>query len=82
MDCQMPIMDGFEATRQIRQIEKKESRRRHTQVIALTAAVFSDDRRKATEVGMEDLMPKPIRQHALAIALEKAAARLRDGSAK
>ena len=59
MDCQMPIMDGFEATRRIR-AEEQERGLAHTPIIALTAGVMDDDRRRCSEAGMDDLVAKPI----------------------
>ena len=46
MDCDMPEMDGFEATRQIRNFEKEEGQGRHTPIIALTAGGVGGDREK------------------------------------
>ena len=56
MDCQMPVMDGYEATRAIRDQEKFKD----LPVIAMTANVMSGDREKVLEVGMNDLIGKPI----------------------
>jgi len=58
MDIQMPVMDGFEATRRIRRFEDGAS---HVPVIALTALDFSEARRKCAEVGMDGFAPKPLR---------------------
>jgi CheY-like chemotaxis protein len=62
MDCQMPEMDGFEATRKIRKIEKSDSARagRHTPIIALTANVTKLDEEKCLEAGMDAFCSKPI----------------------
>ena len=56
MDLQMPLLSGIEATVQIRKMEKSQN----IPIIALTANVFDDDKRKCFEVGMNDFMPKPI----------------------
>ncbi len=57
MDCQMPVMDGYEATRRIRQQKEFEA----LPVIALTANAMTDERLKALESGMNDQITKPIR---------------------
>ena len=57
MDCQMPVLDGFEATRQIRQGEMGNDR--HIPVVALTANVMQGDRDRCFEAGMDDYLGKP-----------------------
>ena len=59
MDCQMPVMDGFEATRRIRQWEAERSRPR-VPVVALTAGAFEDDQKRCFEAGMDDFLAKPV----------------------
>ncbi|MCB4358800.1 ATP-binding protein [Quatrionicoccus australiensis] len=59
MDIQMPIMDGFDATRMIRQREAAEGRLR-LPIIALTADAFEDDRQHSLDAGMDDFLTKPV----------------------
>ncbi len=69
MDCQMPEMDGFEATRQIRAAEPKGQR---TPIIAMTANALDGDRERCMECGMDDYVTKPIRQAKLSDAIARA----------
>ncbi len=58
MDCQMPLMDGFEAVRRWRAVERSGSR---TPVFALTANAFEEDRRRSIDAGMDGHITKPVR---------------------
>ena len=57
MDCQMPVMDGYEATVEIRRIQQGALR---TPVIAMTAGSMDRDVERAIEVGMDDFVTKPV----------------------
>ena len=60
MDCQMPVMDGFEATRQIRQLESKGMlSEQHIPIIAVTANALLGDERKCLDAGMDSYIAKP-----------------------
>ncbi|MEI6061213.1 MAG: ATP-binding protein [Bacteroidota bacterium] len=74
MDVQMPLMDGYEATRQIRNSESA-SRNRDVPIIALTASVVRTDLDKCRAAGMNDYVPKPFRVSQLITAIAKAAGR-------
>ena len=69
MDMRMPVMDGYEATRQI----KASAGGAETRIIALTASAFEEDRHKVLDAGCDDFMRKPFREGEL---LDKMAAHL------
>jgi signal transduction histidine kinase len=59
MDIQMPVMDGYDATRQIRQMEKENGAEKKSLIVALTANATSADRKKCLDLGMDDYLVKP-----------------------
>jgi CheY-like chemotaxis protein len=69
MDCQMPVLDGFEATKAIRQWEKSVGK--HVPIIAMTAGALSSDREKCLAVGMDDYLSKPVTYDKLDSVLSK-----------
>ncbi len=73
MDCRMPGMDGYEATRRIREWEEETGRRSSARIpiVALTANASADDRKDCLEAGMDDYLSKPFRMADLFQMLEK-----------
>ena len=65
MDCMMPVMDGFQTTKKIREIEKEQAVTKPTLIFALTANVGEDDKNKCLAAGMNDFIPKPIKREML-----------------
>ncbi|GMQ46655.1 ATP-binding protein [Vibrio sp. 10N] len=72
MDCMMPVLDGFEATKAIREFERT-NEVKQTHIIALTASVLDDDIKRCYDSGMDDYLPKPFKRD---ILMEKLDARI------
>jgi CheY-like chemotaxis protein/HPt (histidine-containing phosphotransfer) domain-containing protein len=69
MDCQMPVMDGYEATRAIRQAEAGSTR--HLPIIAVTAHDMAEHRQRCLDAGMDDFLTKPLSQEQLLAMLRR-----------
>ena len=69
MDLHMPVVDGYEATRRIRDDEQR--RAAHTPIVALTASALAGDRERCIEAGMDDYVTKPVSIAQLAAAVER-----------
>jgi signal transduction histidine kinase/ActR/RegA family two-component response regulator len=69
MDCHMPGMDGYAATRALRELERADPDRPRLRVIALTASAMAEDRRRCADAGMDSFLSKPFTRVDLARAL-------------
>ena len=69
MDCQMPIMNGYEAASEIRKIEKDTGR--HTPIVAMTAYAMFGDKEKCIAAGMDEYISKPAEPEKIMKMIEK-----------
>ena len=69
MDCEMPVMDGYQAARMIRALEDEDTARPRTPIVALTAHALTGDREHCLSEGMDDYLTKPFDRDALAATL-------------
>ncbi|MCZ7646651.1 MAG: response regulator [Planctomycetota bacterium] len=69
MDCQMPVLDGYAATKMLR--EREAGRNRRQTVVAMTAHAMQGDRQKCLDAGMDDYVAKPVSRDDLRAILEK-----------
>ena len=71
MDCQMPVMDGFTATKAIRRREREQQATVAIPIIALTASAFKNDKARCLAAGMNDFLAKPFTQSSLADMIQR-----------
>ena len=82
MDCQMPVMDGFEATSAIRRQEQAAGNASHIPIVAMTANAMKGDRENCLLNGMDEYVSKPVRLDSLSEALAKVTGRNTKASAR
>ncbi|MFR0656648.1 response regulator, partial [Pantoea sp. SIMBA_079] len=71
MDCQMPVMDGYTATRRWREHEAEEHVGRRLPIVAMTANAMAGDRQKCLDAGMDDYLAKPVTRSELERCLHR-----------
>ena len=69
MDCEMPVMDGYKATQEIRELEQKTGN--HIPIIAMTAHSSPEDQQQCLDCGMDDYIAKPFKIDTLKSTIEK-----------
>ena len=71
MDCQMPVLDGFAASRKIRQFEREQAVARPTPIVALTANAIRGDRQLCLDAGMDEYLSKPFEAQGLVELIDR-----------
>ena len=71
MDCQMPVLDGYSATRRWRGIESGQAPVRHLPIVAMTANAMAGDRQRCLDAGMDDYLAKPVTRDLLDACLKR-----------
>ena len=71
MDCQMPRLDGYEATRMLREKETQQPELGRLPIVAITANAMDEDRQRCLDAGMDDYLSKPIQYDRLLAAMER-----------
>ena len=79
MDIQMPVIDGYEATKKIRELEKLLTAKKQSIIIALTASAIKGEEEKCLQAGMDGFMSKPLDYNALKEIVEKYVEKIRTG---
>jgi two-component system sensor histidine kinase/response regulator len=77
MDCQMPELDGYQATRRLRELERARPGQPRTPIVALTANAMEGDRERCLAAGMDDYLSKPFTREGLGAVMERGIARAR-----